>query len=241
MQIPDFKTLLSTREDLHPDLERYHWPAGESGLSFAVVKHPLIFSVPHAEELNALVNARYKVIREVAEKCKKNHEWAKYIMCHERAWRVEKFWNLTPKFDNKAYWEIIGQLWMDSENIYEMMDRWEKLLFDPKRSAYRYKMMDPEDRATLRTLPDTIEIYRGTKNPSHQGFSWTTDYEVAQKFAQRYALPGQGCYITKGAVDKKNVIAYLDARSEREVVTHWKNVTVIETKEIESDSWKSQY
>jgi len=74
--------------------------------------------------------------------------------------------------------------------------------------------MSPEGRAVLASLPDPVQVYRGALPKFARGLSWTTNLDVAVWFAERYGL---GKVFTT-ALPRAKVIAYLDHRSEYEII-----------------------
>ena len=92
--------------------------------------------------------------------------------------------------------------------------------------------MEPDELATLNALPDRFTIYRGyLPRRNLRGWSWTLDQQLAEWFARRTALfasdlglPGR---VAKGRVAKADVVAYFDAREEREVVVDPASVRVV--------------
>lgn len=71
------------------------------------------------------------------------------------------------------------------------------------------------------TMEDSFTVYRGV-TPGHNpnGMSWTTDFEKASWFANRF---GSG-YVIEGTVSKQDVLAYFGNRNEEEYVIEAENV-----------------
>lgn len=93
MNTPDVKTpnlqeLLTKREDLDPELKRYVFETGRIG---PVLQHPLIYEVPYHEMMNAVINLRFKLKKEAANKARAEGDYGQYIILHERAsWTVRR-------------------------------------------------------------------------------------------------------------------------------------------------------
>jgi hypothetical protein len=80
-------------------------------------------------------------------------------------------------------------------------------------------MMDEAERAALAALPDPLRVFRGFSLDDHErGFSWTISRELAEWFAQRFALLGGEARVASGLIAKAKVIAYLSSRNEDEVL-----------------------
>lgn len=198
--------LLSKKEELHPELKRY--------FDGTHIQHPLIYSIYHFEQTNALTNARYLAKKKAVEEAKERKDYSGYIWLHERPYRLDAFLSIMNELENIAYWEMLAAIWIDSENIWQNLSRWRQLLNSP-RPMKRY-FMDEEDRTFLRKLPDTIIIYRGyQKGQNKRGLSWTLDYNKAKWFAKR--LKDNGMVATK-RISKAKVFAYLGGRGESEII-----------------------
>lgn len=215
--IDTYNKLMHTKEDLVPELKMYYSESDK----FAMVRHPLVYSVPHTDSMNALVNYRLELKKAHLAKAivAKNYESIPFI--YERAYRLNGFIEHCIGYvNNRQYWEIISSIYIDSENIRQNVDIWEMLLFTPRTNSKFF--MSPEDRKTLKLMDDEILVYRGYVD-TWKGFSWTTDEEKAFWFATRFNRTGE---VVSGIVKKKDVIGYLSGRGESEIVCHWKNVKI---------------
>lgn len=69
-----------------------------------------------------------------------------------------------------------------------------------------------------------INVYRGSKEDEYyNALSWTTDIDVARKFAHRFTDNGT-VYSTK--IKKADILAYFEA--EEEVVVNYKRIKDVE-------------
>lgn len=80
-------------------------------------------------------------------------------------------------------------------------------------------LMTEEERDILRSLPDTIEVYRGVNSVSAHpvnGLSWTRDLKKAVWFADRFrnASDEYTGEVYKATVCKKNILAYFSYEDE---------------------------
>ena len=75
-------------------------------------------------------------------------------------------------------------------------------------SYYKDYFANEEDKAGLDKLPDKIKVYRGY-NDCPYGFSWTLSKKIAEMF---------GSNIREREVEKKDVFAYLNDRTEEEII-----------------------
>jgi hypothetical protein len=80
--------------------------------------------------------------------------------------------------------------------------------------------MSEEDKRFFDSLPERIEVWRGTSyRRSIGGLSWTLDHEKAAWFARRFCAGSRVPLIAKGTVPKGDVLAYFGERSEQEIVS----------------------
>jgi hypothetical protein len=78
-----------------------------------------------------------------------------------------------------------------------------------------------EAKARFDSLPDVVTVYRGCDEAFRDGVSWTTDREVAERFAAggRYGRPSRPVIVT-GRIEKYSPHFYYcdDTRCESEIV-----------------------
>lgn len=202
--------LLDRTEALHPDLAPFveQMDVGDSGLK--MLRHPLQYSVPHCEQMNALINARYAQTRQRADQFLASGEWNRFIWIHERPHRLDAF--LQVKVPPEAYWPTLAELWTDTENFWQNKRIWSQL-FAARIPGRSTGLMMPGELQALAALPEVIPIYRGGRSAA--GLSWTVDKRKARWFATRWS---QSHKLYSAAVEKKHVIAYFEARGEKEIV-----------------------
>lgn len=206
--------LLTRAEELDDRLGAY---LGDSILG-PVIKHPLVFSIPHSHQLNALANERLRQKLLALEVATRQHDWSQYLFLHERPYRIHAFAQVADRLDDVAYWRELGYLWIDSENIADNHDLWRDLLQDENRCAQRSQIMTADERAVWAALPDRVRVYRGFNEPGRAlGMSWSLKRAVAQRFALRFGYSG-ATRIATGFVSKAEVVAYFARRGEDEVV-----------------------
>lgn len=81
-------------------------------------------------------------------------------------------------------------------------------------------LMSQREMEKLNSFPETIKVYRGVTDYNSsdiRALSWTVDFDQAEWFAKRFGNKG---YIYSASIDKKNIHAYTDARSEKEVIVN---------------------
>jgi hypothetical protein len=229
--LDDLRALMETEEELDPELEAYK---ETSELGWEMIRHPLVYSVVHSPQLNAMVNESLKRKKEAVREARRQRNWNRYIFLHEKPYRIDAFTDICWKMGDSKYWTVLGDIYTDTENLHQNQELWVGCLTAERR--YRSHLMTIEERAVLTNdLPaKDITLYRGFHDPGTvQGLSWTTNSVVAKFFARRLAQDGARCYVATGKVDRKDVIAFFDSRSEYEAVVLPENVRDIQVTEIE--------
>ena len=140
-----------------------------------------------------------------------DENYGAYVWLHERSYRLHAFDNIKDKLTDKAYWEILSDIWVDSENIDDFKIEWVILLFYSTRANQKY-FMSERDRKVFDNLPKKITIYRGG---SEDGLSWTLDKKKASWFANRF---NRNLSVFTKSVDKSNCLCYLGERNEDEII-----------------------
>lgn len=215
-------------EELHPDLVPY---LDESG-SFPCLKHPLVFAIPFHPATAFLSNDQYAYKVEAVARALREGAWDTYVFLHERPYRIEAFRDIADHLDGKAYWELLREIWSDTENLWQ----WDDIdLLMSEHIEDRWRFMDEDERAWLDLLPDVITVYRGYQTrpgmfggSNRLGWSWTTDREKAAWFARRLLLADRKGRVVTGEVAKADVIGYIANRQESEIVVDPENVTIQE-------------
>jgi hypothetical protein len=200
------------QEELHSDLKLYL----EESRSFPMLRHPLVYSVPYFEGVNQMLNKQYAMkLKMIADYLQKS-DWFGYVYAHERPYRLYAFCNLLKeyKISDSDYWELLGDIWIDSENIWSNKKEWKKLLSSNRPE--REKFMKEEDREIFKNLPDKITAYRGyLPGKNKTGFSYSLNRERAEWFSKRFNTNGK---VSEIEILKSKLFAYTDSRSEQEII-----------------------
>lgn len=218
-------------EELDPDLVPF---LCEHDFLGTCLKHPLVFAIPYVPMMNKMYNASLNAKVDALAAALQQRNWTQYLLFYERPYRIEAFYNVMSLMEPWEYWEQLGRLWIDSENIREFPELWEDLL----RSdiPHRQSIMTDEERDALDELPETFIIYQGHTNIRDDGWSWTTEKSVAVWFARRFASMEE-CEprLTTALVEKRNVIAYFLGRNESEIVVDPDRVQVVRLKPLDDN------
>ena len=197
-----FQSLVSS--DLHPDLQT---SIVDHPFLGKIIDHPLVrllhFSAPFpetfADTFNGascwadIANKQLAAKQKHLERSIEDSDWATYVFLHERPYRFEA---LTSIVNNgfarlDQLWPLVGEIWSDSENIWQCADEWLTLWRQPSRR--KRAVMTRDDRDSWRALPDNLTIYRGVNSEDEVsaefalmwGQSWTLNREKAIWFANR--------------------------------------------------------
>lgn len=210
-ELSKWQELLNTKEKLCSELEMYY-ETGNGKLD--MLRHPLIYSVPHFEGMNAMCNYRLVILKEEVQKKLAEKDYSGYVYLHEKPYRINAFLEIEDKLSNKDYWELLSDVWVNSENIWQNLATWKELLTDNRSGKMHF--MNAEERKKLRSLPDVVTVYRGCTNKNKNGLSYTLDKNRAIFFTKyRFAKDGR---VIKKEVPKTKIFAYLNGRNEDEII-----------------------
>jgi len=210
----DFESMFAPA-DLHPDLAAYL----VKGPPFDMLQHPLVYSVPYHEVMNNHHNQRYEMLKADAEKALKEGRAFHYVFQYERPYRLNA---LCDYLDRKTlkdgdYWDLLGAVWTDSENCWQNLEIWKRLLRSKRSQKFRF--MDETERKALKELPAEFTVYRGcVRGLNEEGLSWTLNKDKAEWFSQRWRRKDETAIVLTKTVSRKQVFAYLLGRGESEVI-----------------------
>jgi hypothetical protein len=177
------------------------------------VDHQLIRDRVNNREEAVKLNALYqsKLLR--LEQAYKESDWGGYVFEHVRPYRIDIFKDIERKLNDQYYWELLAEVWIDCENIWQNKDEWRDL-WNNGRPQKQFAMV-PEERETLERLPNELRIYRGIRDADNiDGLSWTLSREKAIWFARRF----RGNFLLTARANKVDVHAFLDRRKEQEII-----------------------
>jgi hypothetical protein len=207
-QLLEYAKIMGSNEDLHPDLVAYvsDGPLGKQ------LRHPLVYQI--AMTGNGWANAYYLQKVGDVKKALENKKYDSFVWLHERPYRIEAFQEIEHLLSNTAYWKLLADIWIDTENQWQNHEEWKELL-SSSRSSRHYLMNESEVRL-LNSLPELVTIYRGcVKGLNEDGLSWTLDKAKAEFFANRFS---KGGIILEREIPKSDIIAVLAGRGESEVI-----------------------
>ena len=181
------------------------------------ISHPLVNEIFYIPEMNSQYNKILAYKKKALDEAWDKQDWASYVNIHEKPWRAEKLYKIMGLVPAKEWWELVAEVWMGSENIWQNKKLWQKML--TFSSGDRNDMMNAAERKVFASLcaKETVTLYRGYSvgKGDKWGFSWTTDKAKALWFAQRFSKKPK---VETQEVFTNNIIAYLNGRGEKEVI-----------------------
>lgn len=143
--------------------------------------------------------------------------WSKYVFLHERPYRLDAFLEIEDEMTDEEYWELLIDIWTDTENYYQNCDAWQEA-FSSARPG-RELLMTDEERTKLAGLTNPAIVHRGfSVDNAEVSLSWTLSYEKAKWFALRHVMEDEHARVATTHLDKDQIIAYKMERGEDEVI-----------------------
>jgi predicted ABC-type ATPase/DNA-directed RNA polymerase specialized sigma24 family protein/8-oxo-dGTP pyrophosphatase MutT (NUDIX family)/curved DNA-binding protein CbpA len=210
---PGISGSMSSPDGLNEELAEYYDEEGPLG--FPTIRHPLMYWMGpvDADLINKMFSQKVNAVNDAYE----NGKWNSYIYMHERPYRLDALMDIEDRMSDEEFWENVGSIWVDSENIWQNQDVWSDILTSDRPG--REKIMTAEELQDFNNLPDEITVYRGhIKGKNKDGLSWTTSEEKARWFANRLASGKDVPEVAEGTVKKSDVIAHFTRRGESEIV-----------------------
>ncbi len=203
--------------ELHPDLIPY---LAESEVLGEVLKAPLVFMVPYLPVMARVANEMYRTKTEGIRRAEAERNWRKIVWLHEKPYRLSAFLSIRERLSDREYWEALGSIWIETENLHDDQEQWLGALTSRRPGRARW-LMDDADRATLAEFGEEVTIYRGFARPgSYRAPSWSLSRSRAEWFANRAALtsPDRRGYLATTWLPKSQVLAYTSGRGEHEII-----------------------
>lgn len=192
--------------DLDPELRIF--------LDEFALRHPLVFGIPYVKAMNGHYNKVLEIKSADVRQASLEKNWVSYLYLHERPYRLNAFLMIMDRMTDPEYWDLLRHIWTDSENIWQNVRVWKRLLKSARPFSERF--MDEEERAALAALPEKVTIYRGyQKKLNRNGLSFTLDRAIAVKLGRRWL---KTCDVWKRVVKREQIFAYLKSRGEEEII-----------------------
>lgn len=138
-------------------------------------------------------------------------------MC--RPFRIIFFKYIQEYLDVTDFSNLLREVWIDTEFPALNIDISSRDLSMWLKIADKDILMSKEDKNYLDSLPESVKIYRGVADEQYiEGYSWSLSEEKARWFATRFSFEGCSPVLCSFEINKSDIIAYMSARNEAEVV-----------------------
>lgn len=202
-----FERYKDNPEKLNADLVQYV----ERCARFTFLRSPFLV-MPYAPgddekvtETNAFINAFITYKAAEYERLTRAGNYDQALALVERPFRLSMAVKFLPFVDDAKYWDVLSEVWTDSEFPSRSNEKAWTVLFGRKGNP---ALQSDEFNA----LPERITVYRGGDVAA---LSWTTSLAVAKWFASRF---GKDQKVWKGEVNKTDILHMTNYRNELEIV-----------------------
>lgn len=214
-------------EALHRDLVPYLREIDGLG---PCIQSPLVYSVPHGDAFNPLINRQYIHKKRLMDEAVTQQNYRRYVTIHEKPYRTRAILECQDWMTDAVYWQYVGETWILADAIHPQRHDWRRL-WHSKRPGRRDNVMKDCERAAFVELPQAVVMYRAVGcEAGIQGLSWSLDRDIAISLARRYAaMAGPYTYVARGVADRNRVLAHFTRRNEAEIViqpNHVHNITI---------------
>ncbi len=188
------------------------------------VNHPLVMG---SLTIPGHLNRVYQHKLEQVEVAKKNRAWGYLINLHERPYRLSTLDTLyrAKTVDTDQLRQLLMGTWQDTELPHQFGVMPRRLFEDAGFLTDAPNVWE--------ILPDPLTVYRGaTRRPDSASISWSVARGVGAWFARRFRQKGK---LWRAEINKRHVLAYIEGRSEAEVILNPRDLSNLRTEPVPSD------
>lgn len=128
-------------------------------------------------------------------------------------------------FTQREAIKLILKYWTEVESVNNDANLSKEDLLSIFLNAKSVDYLSKKNLEFYNSLPDEVMIYRGVyKNAPKKiinGFSWTINKEIANRFANRYHNVGN---VYQATINKKDILAVAKERNEEEVIVNYREL-----------------
>jgi len=127
------------------------------------------------------------------------------------------------KLRSKTFFQVLGEIWSYCDNINVCSDLAD-VIYDQvwdhvaAGTMHVQAMMTREEQLALAALPAKVEVYRGCGPVNRDGYSWTLDRKVAERFPRMARYHQDDPLLLKATIDRSQIAALKLDRNESEVI-----------------------
>jgi hypothetical protein len=170
-----------------------------------------ILNLLNEEDFNTFKKERIELIRD-----KKTNLNRLYYMIN-KAYRFLWFKLAYSYLSEKDFSEYLSDVWVSSENPNKDANVTLKEAVNFFKMSKKNFLMEKEDYKVYQNIPEKITLYRGVGNKREPyGLSYTASKSKAEWFQNRFGP--ENSFIITLEVDKNDILAYFNTRSEDEYV-----------------------
>ena len=135
--------------------------------------------------------------------------------------KIKYFIEYNNQLNDIEYWTKLSEVYQfqDYNPVpYEIL----KALFTHDGKG-RENLMNEEEKEFFKTLPDQVSIFRAMSLKEFESgefrFSWSMDKKISEKFKKRNKMLYKEEHVVHSLqVSKKDILAFLDSRKEKEII-----------------------
>lgn len=194
-----------------------------------VLNHPLVVKQINWKNVHE-ANEQFLEKKKLTKDALSRRDWESYIFLHERPYRLSALTRcIKCKLEGSEYWRLLAVVWCDSENISQDRVKWRRLWNSNEKD--RGSAMQPDEVDYFNSLGEMTTVWRGSNNKRNErALSWTSNRDVAYRFAKRFTVGLTPGYLVKATVSRNDVFAAILRRKEFELVCG--SVKIIRTEPV---------
>ena len=196
---------------------------------FGIVQHPFTNTLFTMSQDGKLINLQendnestWK--KELSEKID-SFDLVRIYMLINKPWRITWLKYVESYLSDKDFAEYLADAYVSEEmpNLNPNIKPTEIVKWF-KRADKRI-LMDDEEYDKWSNLSDTVTVYRGVShNGTENGISWTTNYDTAKWFADRFSTDEHRARIYQADIPKEHCLCCFDCRGEHEIIVDIKSI-----------------
>jgi len=189
--------------------------------------------------VNADKESRAKILEQVRGflqsrlECLQSRDFEGYLSKFHKPSLYLAFRHICLELSSEQYWRLLKLTQTSTETIFDNRHTWLRYWRSaiPNRRVKtrdRLDLMNIDERTVYDNLPEIFTAYRGVANDCEAiSLNWTLDRKIAESFSNKYANKASNLFsacIATLQIDKEHVFAFIDDRSERELIVDFERL-----------------